>query len=507
MSFNGSDLRFRLEELHSSQDSITSLSKWIATHNAHVRDSVAVWESMVNKLPSKRVMFLYLANDVIQTTRKTFDTYFVDAFAPAIARAIGVTMRDGDGNGSLEKKLDKLINLWEDRKIMNKEQLDMVNTALRTRGQNMSPVPSPKSAAGAAVEEVDDSKFEDELASSEDEQDVDETAGRIHAARLANTGNFMEFENKNMDKKCIELLDDIESAEFEGITDDLLREKTASLESVVAEFEVQKGWIEKKEDQQESDPERTDDDLYETIETEESVRLDFSQANAILGECEKRYDLAKKRDENMMDKIAEMLEDSADNEKKLLTMRSDMKSLRKRLRIYARQVNKVAVKRKRKQIEEEEEKKRQALEEARIEQEKRDAEKARAASQAASSFLSSFAMGKPPGLPPAHGSLMPPPATRLPPPSQPPPLGGGLSLSMLENLSRAVASTKERTAGPRTPHPPHDPPPPVYIRNANPYVGLYNSKQPFPPATPPPFNPSRNGNVAPPYHRQDNYRR
>ncbi|KAJ4934478.1 hypothetical protein JOQ06_007271 [Pogonophryne albipinna] len=86
-SFSESALEKKLTELSSSQQSVQTLSLWIIHHRKHSGLIVKVWHRELRKAKSSRKLtFLYLANDVIQNSKKKgpefakdFETVLVDA--------------------------------------------------------------------------------------------------------------------------------------------------------------------------------------------------------------------------------------------------------------------------------------------------------------------------------------------------------------------------------------------------------------------------------------------
>uniref|UniRef100_A0A8C7WSZ5 Regulation of nuclear pre-mRNA domain containing 1B n=1 Tax=Oryzias sinensis TaxID=183150 RepID=A0A8C7WSZ5_9TELE len=86
-SFSESALEKKLSELSSSQQSVQTLSLWIIHHRKHSGLIVKVWHRELKKAKSNRKLtFLYLANDVIQNSKKKgpeftkdFESVLVDA--------------------------------------------------------------------------------------------------------------------------------------------------------------------------------------------------------------------------------------------------------------------------------------------------------------------------------------------------------------------------------------------------------------------------------------------
>ncbi|KAI8908807.1 hypothetical protein DFJ77DRAFT_473352 [Powellomyces hirtus] len=80
-SYNEASLVHKLAKLVDTQDSITVLSQWLMYHRKHAALSVQTWARELHKAtPARKLSFLYLANDVVQNSRRKGDE-FVKEFA------------------------------------------------------------------------------------------------------------------------------------------------------------------------------------------------------------------------------------------------------------------------------------------------------------------------------------------------------------------------------------------------------------------------------------------
>merc|ERR1712241_812329 len=70
-SFSEDSLEKKLVDLNQSQQSIQGLSLWIIHHRKHHSKIVSTWQRELYKAKNDRkLVFLYLANDVVQNSRK-----------------------------------------------------------------------------------------------------------------------------------------------------------------------------------------------------------------------------------------------------------------------------------------------------------------------------------------------------------------------------------------------------------------------------------------------------
>nr|KAF6330911.1 regulation of nuclear pre-mRNA domain containing 1A [Myotis myotis] len=86
-AFSEAALEKKLSELSNSQQSVQTLSLWLIHHRKHSRPIVTVWERELRKAkPNRKLTFLYLANDVIQNSKRKGPEFTKD-FAPVIVEA------------------------------------------------------------------------------------------------------------------------------------------------------------------------------------------------------------------------------------------------------------------------------------------------------------------------------------------------------------------------------------------------------------------------------------
>ncbi|EEC10593.1 conserved hypothetical protein [Ixodes scapularis] len=85
--FTEAALERKLAELNNSQQSIQTLSLWLIHHRKHHKTIVHVWLRELKKAkPQRKLTFMYLANDVIQNSKKK-GPEFTREFATVLAKA------------------------------------------------------------------------------------------------------------------------------------------------------------------------------------------------------------------------------------------------------------------------------------------------------------------------------------------------------------------------------------------------------------------------------------
>ncbi|EYC40906.1 hypothetical protein Y032_0590g386 [Ancylostoma ceylanicum] len=130
--FSEASMRERLAKLRPQQDSINTLSLWLMHHHKHMDDIVQIWLKEVRKETnsSQIVNLLYVANDVIQNSRKKNPEImgkFYTVLEPAFRHAAKIS------GPELDKAMIKTLNVWRDRQIYSEEQLTALDAVVKRR--------------------------------------------------------------------------------------------------------------------------------------------------------------------------------------------------------------------------------------------------------------------------------------------------------------------------------------------------------------------------------------
>ncbi|XP_014246182.1 formin-like protein 20 isoform X2 [Cimex lectularius] len=132
-SFNEQAFEQKLYQLKDTHDSIASLSSWCLFNQQHYSKIVSTWLSVLKRVRTDhRVLMFYLANDVIQYSKRKQLPY-VDAFAPALQKATTM-VRDE----SIRNKILRLFKIWDDRNIYDESFLVDLS-GLLTHGNKSNP--------------------------------------------------------------------------------------------------------------------------------------------------------------------------------------------------------------------------------------------------------------------------------------------------------------------------------------------------------------------------------
>ncbi|XP_038245444.1 regulation of nuclear pre-mRNA domain-containing protein 1A isoform X6 [Dermochelys coriacea] len=127
-AFSEAALERKLSELSNSQQSVQTLSLWLIHHRKHSGLIVTVWERELRKAkPNRKLTFLYLANDVIQNSKRKGPEFTKD-FAPVIVEAFKHVSSESDE--SCKKHLGRVLSIWEERSVYENEVLEQLRQAL-----------------------------------------------------------------------------------------------------------------------------------------------------------------------------------------------------------------------------------------------------------------------------------------------------------------------------------------------------------------------------------------
>ncbi|NWZ94658.1 RPR1A protein, partial [Nesospiza acunhae] len=144
-AFSEAALERKLSELSNSQQSVQTLSLWLIHHRKHSALIVSVWERDLSfpshfpeikfliiiffllAKPNRKLTFLYLANDVIQNSKRKGPEFTKD-FAPVIVEAFKHVSSESDE--SCKKHLGRVLSIWEERSVYENDVLEQLRQAL-----------------------------------------------------------------------------------------------------------------------------------------------------------------------------------------------------------------------------------------------------------------------------------------------------------------------------------------------------------------------------------------
>ncbi|XP_059640020.1 uncharacterized protein LOC132282378 [Cornus florida] len=229
-SFNPQILVEKLAKLNNSQQSIETLSHWCIFHMNKAKQVVETWARQFHCSPrEQRLAFLYLANDILQNSRRK-GSEFVGEFWKVLPDALRDVTESGDEFG--KHAALRLISIWEERKVFGsrgqilKEELVGKHLENSNRNGKLSGFKLKHSAGNALDKIVSDYQVlyggqldEDAILSkcrnaiSCIEKADKEIGGDISSGKLDGSGFVVELQGQHtILRDCIEQLRAVESS-------------------------------------------------------------------------------------------------------------------------------------------------------------------------------------------------------------------------------------------------------------------------------------------------------
>ncbi|XP_076055472.1 regulation of nuclear pre-mRNA domain-containing protein 1A isoform X2 [Oratosquilla oratoria] len=128
-NFNEDGLKKKLDDLNMSQQSIQTLSLWLIHHKKHAHTVVNVWlRELVKASESRKLTFMYLANDVIQNSKKKGPEYSKE-FGAKLSKVF-----EHLGSYRLDEKtlkgVNRLLTVWEERSVYSGDTIKELRKSL-----------------------------------------------------------------------------------------------------------------------------------------------------------------------------------------------------------------------------------------------------------------------------------------------------------------------------------------------------------------------------------------
>jgi hypothetical protein len=112
-TFSEQTLREKLSRLTSSQESIETLSMWIIHFKTNAKAISEIWmEQFSIETPDRRLLLLFLVNDVLQNGRRKGANMFLDVFQDPLRHASSIIR-----GLNIKTSVGRILNIWKERKI------------------------------------------------------------------------------------------------------------------------------------------------------------------------------------------------------------------------------------------------------------------------------------------------------------------------------------------------------------------------------------------------------
>ncbi|XP_068142395.1 LOW QUALITY PROTEIN: regulation of nuclear pre-mRNA domain-containing protein 1B [Drosophila tropicalis] len=136
-AFTESALLKKLGELNSSQQSIQTLSLWLIHHRKHSASIVQTWQRELQNVPEpKKLTFMYLANDVIQNSKKKGPEYGKE-YSHVLPKAFA-HIGEACSSDKLLGSLGRILNIWLERGVYDSKTIADYRARLHREGSSSS---------------------------------------------------------------------------------------------------------------------------------------------------------------------------------------------------------------------------------------------------------------------------------------------------------------------------------------------------------------------------------
>ncbi|XP_025017655.1 regulation of nuclear pre-mRNA domain-containing protein 1B [Tetranychus urticae] len=199
--FTSQQLEKRLGDLNSSAQTIQTFSLWLIHHRKHHKLIVQTWFKELKKATiSRKLTFMYLANDVIQNSRKK-GPEFTKEFAGALKAAFAAVAKEADEK--TWKGLERILAVWGERNIYDSNQISEWRKAIDdfkpskngSTDENNGPTKKERTSTPVAN---DAKRFK-----ASHKSNISKTTANTNSSSIKNTSSYSTTGAKNSMKKAI----------------------------------------------------------------------------------------------------------------------------------------------------------------------------------------------------------------------------------------------------------------------------------------------------------------
>ncbi|KAJ4746082.1 Regulation of nuclear pre-mRNA domain-containing protein 1B [Rhynchospora pubera] len=117
--FSEDILAEKLSQLNNTQQCIQTLSHWCIFHRKNAEKIVQTWDKQFHSSDKeKKIPLLYVANDILQNSRKN-GKEFVEEFWKLLPAALKDVAEHGDDSG--KGVVSRLVQIWEERRVFGSQ--------------------------------------------------------------------------------------------------------------------------------------------------------------------------------------------------------------------------------------------------------------------------------------------------------------------------------------------------------------------------------------------------
>ncbi|KAF8533316.1 RNA polymerase II-binding domain-containing protein [Trichophaea hybrida] len=115
-SYSDDTVRTKLSALNDSQDAIVAVAQWIMFHRRQAKRSTELWfERLKESSPHRKLMLIYLANEIVQQSKARNRPEFGNAFAVFIVEGSESAYRGCPPD--IQNRIRRVVQVWRERNI------------------------------------------------------------------------------------------------------------------------------------------------------------------------------------------------------------------------------------------------------------------------------------------------------------------------------------------------------------------------------------------------------
>ncbi|CAH0584452.1 unnamed protein product [Chrysodeixis includens] len=223
----------KLQELNSSQQSIQTLSLWLIHHRKHHAVVVKTWfKEILKAKDTKQLTFMYLANDVIQNSKKKGPEYGKE-FGEVLVESFKHMAKTGI-TAKTKHSLHRILSIWEERGVYDSQKIQEFKEAVDPSDALPKKVNKRKSTEVENNKEPEKkAKIEARAKQERRKSETKEVDGHLetHTTLSPKTPPGDPPEPEELVKALLEL-------ESSASSDEAVRERIASLPPEVSEVQL-----------------------------------------------------------------------------------------------------------------------------------------------------------------------------------------------------------------------------------------------------------------------------
>lgn len=243
MSFSESSLLKKFTELNNTQQSVQTLSLWLIHHRKHAKLIINLWLKELKKetANSRKLTFIYLANDILQNSRKKGPEYS-NEFGTVLQEAFNDVALKADDK--MKISLGRILNIWKERKVYSEETIEKYKQSIHQvkLNEDDNVLRSPVEVKSSTFQKVSRKPSESSSSDSDAKKPkLNDTPFQITETMRDEVLKKFQAENNEVKApEANEMLSLLQDLEKSASSDAIVREKIAQLPPQISDLNILK---------------------------------------------------------------------------------------------------------------------------------------------------------------------------------------------------------------------------------------------------------------------------